>query len=133
MNGLFFQARILAREGRNFSAKQRSWIGSASGIRVYMEGFRVLPYGEPADDWLEIDADYVKRKRSLRFLDEFGKEIVDHAGDDEDEARNFQRKDAYFGAVFLTQENSPTLLIVVNREGFVPDAAYDTTSNSDRH
>ena len=40
-----------------------------------MEGFRVLPYGEPTDDWLEIDADYSKRQRSLRFLDKLDMEI----------------------------------------------------------
>jgi len=129
-NGPFFQARILVREGPDrFTKKQRSWIDNASGIRVYMEGFRVLPYGEPADDWLEIDADYVKRQRSLRFLDEFVKKIEDQAKSDKDDALTFRRKDAYFGAVFLTQDNSPTLRIVVNREGFVPDAAYDNIKN----
>ena len=129
-NGPFFQARILAREGRDrFTKKQRSWIGNASGIRVYMEGFRVLPYGEPADDWLEIDADYVKRQRSLRFLDDFVNEIELQAKSDKDDALSFRRKDAYFGAVFLTHENSPTLRVVVNREGFVPDDAYDNIKN----
>jgi signal transduction histidine kinase len=33
------------------------------GIRVYRNGFRVLPYGEPADDWLRLDELY--RKRSI--------------------------------------------------------------------
>jgi hypothetical protein len=32
----------------------------------------------------------------------------------------------YFGAVFLTERNAAGLKMLVNREGFVPDAAYDT-------
>lgn len=31
------------------------------GIRIYRNGFRVLPYGEPADDWLELDIDVSRR------------------------------------------------------------------------
>lgn len=33
------------------------------GIRLYRNGFRVLPYGEPKDDWLKLDASI--RQRSL--------------------------------------------------------------------
>jgi signal transduction histidine kinase len=125
INGPFFQARILAREGRkSFNSKQRAWIGGASGIRVYMEGFRVLPYGEESDDWLEINSDYVKRQRSLQFIDEFD-QGVEVGAVDPDADLTFRRKDMYFGAVFLTQDNSPTLRMVVNREGFVFDAAFD--------
>jgi hypothetical protein len=29
-----------------------------AGIRLYRNGFRVLPYGEPNDDWLNIDRRY---------------------------------------------------------------------------
>jgi len=31
--------------------------GESSGIRLYRNGFRVLPYGEASDDWLGIDAE----------------------------------------------------------------------------
>lgn len=31
------------------------------GIRLYRNGFRVLPYGEPSNDWLGLDASTVKR------------------------------------------------------------------------
>ncbi len=125
--GPFFQARILAREGiGSFRADQRAWLGRASGIRAYMEGFRVLPYGEQGDDWLEIDADYVKRQRTLTYLEGLNGSTKDDRATDEDEALTFRRKEAYFGAVFLTQEKASSLRMVVNREGFVPDAAFDT-------
>lgn len=56
--GPFFQARILIREGVAAKREEKVWLGRSSGVRVYMEGFRVLPYGEPSDDWLSIDATY---------------------------------------------------------------------------
>lgn len=31
---------------------------AGSGVRLYRNGFRVLPYGEPSDDWLGIDRRY---------------------------------------------------------------------------
>jgi signal transduction histidine kinase len=36
---------------------------SSGGIRLYRNGFRVLPYGEPKDDWLRLDASI--RQRSI--------------------------------------------------------------------
>src|SRR5205809_879637 len=64
--GPFFQARIFVREGRlPGSFTNRSWVVGASGIRVFLEGFRVLPYGEPKNDWLSLDADYTRRARVL--------------------------------------------------------------------
>lgn len=41
----------------------RSLARSQGGIRLYRNGFRVLPYGEPSDDWLKLDASI--RQRSL--------------------------------------------------------------------
>lgn len=35
----------------------------SGGIRLYRNGFRVLPYGEPGDDWLSLDLS--TRRRSL--------------------------------------------------------------------
>lgn len=121
--GPFFQARIIIREGptRGKSA-EKTWLGKGSGIRVYLEGFRVLPYGEATDDWLSINADYAKRFRTLQFL-----EGAAFAGEpaDKDEGLQFLRMSSYFGAVFLRLSEAATLRMLVNREGFVPDAAFD--------
>jgi signal transduction histidine kinase len=35
------------------------------GIRLYRNGFRALPYGEPGDDWLKLDQE--ARRRSMLF------------------------------------------------------------------
>ena len=31
----------------------------------------MLPYGEPKDDWLSIDADYTRRRRTLDLLQDW--------------------------------------------------------------
>jgi signal transduction histidine kinase len=120
-NGPFFVARIFVREGSTGLNKQaREWVGRESGVRVFVEGFRVLPYGEPSDDWLSIDRAYVKRGRALEFL---GGLVGVQAGD-EDEGLSHLRKEAYFGAVFLTQSGAGNLQMLVNREGFVPTQEF---------
>ncbi len=52
-----FQARI-------FQRSNGSWPKRYQGVRVYFEGFRVLPYGDVRDDWLQLDRDYRSRGRS---------------------------------------------------------------------
>ena len=33
----------------------RAWLREWSGVSIYRDGYRVLPYGEPDDDWLRLD------------------------------------------------------------------------------
>lgn len=122
--GPHFDARILLREGhQKLTRDQRVWAANTSGVRVYLEGFRVLPYGESKDDWLSIDADYTRRPRQLEMLKDIGlgTEVSD---------RNIGLvrvpSNNYFGAVFLTQNHCPDMRILVNREGFVPEASFET-------
>ena len=123
--GPFFDARILVREGQvkgKGAHRLRTWIAKASGIRVYLEGFRVLPYGD--DDWLSLDADYAGRARQLEMLGGLRlAEELEHADPDEGLVRLAHKN--YFGGVFLTHERAPALRVVVNREGFVPEASFD--------
>jgi len=30
-------------------------LGNEGGVRLYRNGFRVIPYGDPGDDWLRLD------------------------------------------------------------------------------
>jgi signal transduction histidine kinase len=127
--GPFFQARILIREGdQPGSQSLKSWVAAVSGIRVFMEGFRVLPYGERADDWLDIAADSTRRNDRLPRLG--GPDAVEFVEDslppaEEREGLSLQGPSHYFGAVFLTEENASTLRMLVNREGFVPDESFE--------
>lgn len=116
--GPFFDARILVRPGQaKGKGSKRAWARKSSGIRVYMEGFRVLPYGETGNDWLDINSDYAKRSENLdsRFEPFFAGEVDSH---------NVLPSRSYFGAVFLTQEKAQNLRMVVNREGFVPEKGF---------
>ena len=122
--GPHFEARILVREGtRRVTNDQRAWTTNASGVRVYMEGFRVLPYGESKDDWLSLDYDYTRRPRQLELLKHFSGSTEDQ---DKDKLLSHLPSNNYFGAVFLTQEGCPDMRLLVNREGFVPEASFDT-------
>lgn len=129
--GPFFHARLLLREGSASGKRdERAWSNRVAGVRVYMEGFRVLPYGEDADDWLYLSRDYNARDRKLRFL-------VDSAapgklGEVEDEGLLGLSNKHFFGGVFLTVNRSGSLEMLVNREGFVPDAAYEFIVNTVR-
>ena len=123
-HGPHFDARILVREGSpKFTQDQRVWATNASGVRVYLEGFRVLPYGEPKDDWLSINEDYTRRPRQLEMLRDI--ELGTEASDPNIGLVRVPSNN-YFGAVFLTQNRCPDMRILVNREGFVPEASFDT-------
>lgn len=121
-HGPFFQARILIREGASGGRREeKAWLGRTSGVRVYMEGFRVLPYGEPSDDWLSIDTDYTRRQKMLPYLS--GSALGEPQ--DEEEGLLALRNSSYFGAVFLTLSGAPTMQMLVNREGFIPERGFD--------
>ena len=116
--GPFFQARVLVREGASATAEGKRW-KDISGIRVFLEGFRVLPYGERGNDWIGVDEAYAERRRSLPWLPESELEDVDR-----DAGLVFLRNASYFGAVFLTEPNAGGLKLLVNREGFVENESF---------
>lgn len=127
--GPFFSARIFARVGplrggigERAAALQR-FARRSRGIRVYVEGFRVLPYGDGGDDWLSLDRDYARRERSFDIqLDQESSRTLEPV---DNETFFIQGNDQYAGAVFMTGEDAAALRPVVNREGFVQDEAFD--------
>lgn len=111
-----FQARILQKQ-------YKVWAKRYQGIRVYMEGFRVLPYGEPTNDWLDLNKDYVSRGRGrFESLGKYYDRIVEA---DKNAALVIQPNAAYFGAVFICHQGAPQLQMLVNREGFLPGPAME--------
>lgn len=122
--GPFFHARILIREGQATGKKdERTWASRIGGVRVYMEGFRVLPYGEDADDWLALGRDTNDRTRKLRFLTDSA--APGKLAEVDDEGLLLLPNKHYFGGVFLTANRAGSLQMLVNREGFVPDASFE--------
>lgn len=127
-NGPFFQARILVRDGSISGSKDEvTWTNQTSGVRVFLEGFRVVPYGEPGNDWLGIDADYSNRARSSPVLNQdLLNALFEQEQEDPDWFLSMLRNRSYFGGVFLTQRENSSLKLLVNREGFVTDATFES-------
>jgi signal transduction histidine kinase len=120
---LRFQARFYVMPGASTRrGPLRGFVRSTSGIRVYMEGFRVLPYAEYGDDWLETDREYRSGPRYYSIaVDE---QASDDLAIDSKEGLSALPSNAYFGAVFLTSAGAPGLESLINREGFVPGRAF---------
>lgn len=112
-----FQARI-------FQRQNTAWPNALAGIKVYYEGFRVLPYGDPSDDWLDLDRDYRSRGATeLGRLRRFSNWKLPEG--DPKEGLTIQGNKQFFGAVFLTRQHAGDLKMLVNREGFLPGDTFD--------
>lgn len=117
-----FRARILQRRGL--------WPARFQGVRVYYEGFRVLPYGDKRDDWLSLDQDYRSRKKEFNRLQDLSDLVLPKSK--EAEALRSQGNPSFFGAVLLTKEGAPQLQMLVNREGFLPSAEFEFITDTVR-
>jgi len=72
------------------------------GMRIYRDGFRVLPYGEPHDDWLKLAYDVGRRNILVP-------------------ANNFN----FFGHIDLSSTKNPLLEETSSREGLIENEAYE--------
>lgn len=117
--GPSFRARILQISGK-------TWEAPVQGIRVYMEGFRVPPYGELGDDWLDLESDYKSRAKRM-LLNLQGLEDVPPGLKKEE--LSLQGNSAHMGAVFLHRGSSEGLEMLVNREGFLPGPDFEFLKN----
>jgi signal transduction histidine kinase len=118
-----FQARALIREGDWNSGPDSiaRWRSGAFGFRVYLEGFRVLPYAEIGNDWLDLDRTYTGRRRT----DPLTAGLFDDLDlDDKNVLLGHVPSRNYLGGVFLTLRGAEHLQVLVNREGFVPNAHF---------
>lgn len=80
---------------------------TASGVRLYRNGFRVLPYGEPKDDWTNIDK---------RWSTESGKTNI---------PLNNQN---LFGFVEIIDPTGNTFEETASREGLIENDAFNQLS-----
>lgn len=123
-----FAARILVRGNTSFPRELKdtltTFARNASGIRLYFEGFRVLPYGGPRNDWLGLDRGYSARAE-LGLIDDFDAELSSPSEDIANERTYRLSNQSYFGAVFLHDATSDGLQMVVNREGFLPTEGFE--------
>jgi len=78
----------------------RAALRSSSGVSIYRDGFRVLPYGEQGDDWMELN----QRRVNNPTMRVSNNQIV--------------------GVVEITQGNNPDLRDRTSREGLVETPAF---------
>jgi signal transduction histidine kinase len=99
-----------------------------SGVKVFLDGFRVYPYGDPGDDWLGIDR---RQARRLGKTDPIFQIICNSlVGVDESRALlNQPRNQNLVGKVFVTNQFEPVFEVLINREGFVESAAVNRLRN----
>lgn len=71
----------------------RGDLDAVAGINIYRDGFRVLPYGEPQDDWLRLDIRRVQNP-TLRLSN-----------------------NQIYGVVHISADSNPNLRDQSNREG----------------
>ncbi len=120
-----FRSRIFVRDGSTPGTALKGTLDtfakSVAGVRVFSEGFRVLPYGGVRNDWLGIDADYTQRAA----IDVPEDQLARPSGKDFNERVYVRPGSAYFGGVFLHDATSHGLEMVVNREGFLPNESFE--------
>ena len=79
----------------------RAWLREWTGITIYRDGFRVLPYGEPHDDWLRLD-----RRRVNNPVERLSNNQV-------------------IGFIDISRDRNPELLDQTNREGLIHNKAME--------
>lgn len=78
----------------------KDYLDVNGGVRVFRDNMRVLDYGEPGNDWLDLGG-----RRINMPTKRISNNII-------------------LGAVFLKRDESQDLIEQANREGFVEDGAY---------
>jgi signal transduction histidine kinase len=94
-----------------------------AGVRVYLDGFRVYPYGEFGDDWLDLDKESA---RNVTAVPDRYKELAGRLpGVNVGRAwLNHPRNAWLFGGVQVSTSETPELTPKSNREGFVQTPAF---------
>jgi signal transduction histidine kinase len=106
----FYPRKDVNIEDISFSRKQVSdFLDVNQGVRIYRDGFRVKPYGQPngEGDWLTLS---YRRQQSPGGVTQNGWRVG---------------YNQVVGAVFLTKYDNPNLIDQTNREGIVEGQAFN--------
>lgn len=85
------------------------YLNSNGGVKVFRDGLRVYDYGEPENDWLELN-----HRRFQQPAKRISNNII-------------------IGAVYIDRKTSKKLIEKTNREGFVENIAYQAFKSSLLH
>ena len=84
------------------SASKLRALGAPTGVRIYRDGVRIDPYGDPEDDWLGASARKAARQGHAAI-----------------------QPNALYGAVQISKAENPELNPLANREGLIENDALD--------
>ena len=93
------------------------------GVRIYLDGFRVFPYGDPEDDWLQLNE---KRARRTERLIESTKEVLEM--EKPIPGRPWLLTPSYnqlFGAIQISRLKHPQIETNISRERLIENVAFD--------
>jgi signal transduction histidine kinase len=96
----------------------RQLASQQSGVRIYMDRFRVFPYGDPGDDWLDLDADRGKRLTALQ------PELEAQAAALARPMLQLPGNNQLFGAVSVSRVSNPNVSLNISRERLIENAAF---------
>jgi signal transduction histidine kinase len=101
-------------------AKEAREIGRQfGGVKIYLDKFRVVPYGDPGDDWLGLDEDRAGRKTGvdalLRGLISPGTRPM----------LNLPGNNQLFGGVFISRQFHTNLIPTISRERLLANETFD--------
>lgn len=98
--------RILAVSSLNDKKGFKNYLAINGGVRIFRDNMRIWDYGEPENDWLELET-----KRINRPSFHLSKRLI-------------------LGSVYLDAEKSSGLVEKTNREGFMDNNAYQILKNA---
>jgi signal transduction histidine kinase len=99
-------------KGTEFTLRQlREYLDIYGGVRIYRDGFRVKPYGDPGGegDWLGLSARRVKHPAGVASKTA-GKWVV--------------AENQVAAALFISRKENPALQDQTNREGLIENQAF---------
>lgn len=105
--GLDLNVRDAARRGRE-----------EGGVHLYVDRFRVPPYGDPGDDWLKLDEDRGRR------LVNTPKDLARFAGKADRPMLFLPGNNQLFGRVYLSRQTNPDIRQTLNRERVIDTPAF---------
>jgi signal transduction histidine kinase len=102
-----------------FNVKRASSYGrGVAGVRVYLDGFRVFPFGEQGDDWLGLDQIKASRNdKTPLFLTPISEGL-------KRPALLFPGNNQLLGAVHLSQVKHKGIQLPINRQGLIENDTF---------
>lgn len=93
------------------------------GVRIYLDGFRVFPYGDPGDDWLRL-AEYGAKNINLGTVITPSNVVRELANSLERPWLNIPKNTQLFGAVSISQVQHPDIEMNVTRERLIETNSF---------